>query len=219
MAARPEVPEVPGTGEGGAGSSSVPPDALPVAWRPLLGRPALAELLGHPLAGAALTEMRRLLPPHVAVHSLRTFLLADAFARVHGTAYDRVGLLAAAAFHDAGLVGRTRLGRGGFPHRSAQLLDEFLAGHGVGTGRRTTLTRAVREHMRPFPARDAGPEGRLLHFGAWLDVTGRGERHVPGDRKRLAESAPTPWFAVSFSARAAACGLRRALPGSPVTPR
>ncbi|MCF2436135.1 hypothetical protein LV779_24475 [Streptomyces thinghirensis] len=47
------------------------------------------------LAGAALKEMCRLLPPHVAVHSLRTFLLADACARTHGTAYDRVGLLAA----------------------------------------------------------------------------------------------------------------------------
>jgi hypothetical protein len=73
--------------------------------------------------------------------------------------------------------------------------------------------------MRPFPARDAGPEARLLHFGAWLDVTGRGERLVPGDRRRLSELAPTPWFAVSFCARVAACGLRRVLPGSPVAHR
>ncbi|MGW5091828.1 HD domain-containing protein [Streptomyces coelicoflavus] len=204
MAAGPDVPEVP---------------EVPDAWQPLLGRPALAELLGHPLAGAALSEMRRLLPPHVALHSLRTFLLADALARTNGTAYDRVGLLAAAAFHDAGLMGRSRLGRGGFPCRSAQLLDAFLAGHEVGMGRRTALTRAVRDHMRPFPARDAGPEARLLHFGAWLDVTGRGERHVPGDRARLAAVAPTPWFAVSFSARVVACGLRRVLPGPPVTRR
>ncbi|KPC70621.1 hypothetical protein ADL35_37400 [Streptomyces sp. NRRL WC-3753] len=204
MAAGPDVPQVP---------------EVPDAWQPLLGRPALAELLGHPLAGAALTEMRRLLPPQVALHSLRTFLLADALARTNGTAYDRVGLLAAAAFHDAGLVGRSRLGRGGFPCRSAQLLDAFLAGHEVGMGRRTALTRAVRDHMRPFPARDAGPEARLLHFGAWLDVTGRGERHVPGDRGRLAALAPTPWFAVSFSARVVACGLRRVLPGPPVTRR
>ncbi|CAM5515861.1 HD domain-containing protein OS=Streptomyces tendae OX=1932 GN=GUR47_29945 PE=4 SV=1 [Streptomyces tendae] len=218
MATGPDIPEVPDSGAGGAGSP-VPPEALPETWQPLLGRPALAELLGHPLASAALTEMRRLLPPHVAVHSLRTFLLADACARSHGTAYDRVGLLAAAAFHDAGLVGRSPLGRGGFPSRSAQLLDAFLAGHEVGTGRRTALMRAVREHMRPFPARDAGPEARLLHFGAWLDVTGRGERRIPGDRGRLAALAPTPWFAVSFSARVVACGLRRVLPGSPVASR
>ncbi|WP_031033555.1 hypothetical protein [Streptomyces sp. NRRL F-5650] len=219
MAAGPDGPGVPDPGADGAGSRFVPPERLPAAWQPLLGRPALAELLGHPLAGAALTEMRRLLPPRVAVHSLRTFLLADACARSHGTAYDRVGLLAAAAFHDAGLVGRSPLGRGGFPRRSAQLLDAFLVGHEVGQARRTALTRAVREHMRLFPARDAGPEARLLHFGAWLDVTGRGERHIPGDRERLADLAPTPWFAVSFSARMAACGLRRVLPGSPVTPR
>ncbi|MFD8271345.1 HD domain-containing protein [Streptomyces flaveolus] len=210
--------ETPEPGDGGAGRSSVPPEALPGTWQPLLGRPALAELLGHPLAGAALTEMCRL-PPHVAVHSLRTFLLADACARTRGTAYDRVGLLAAAAFHDAGLVERGPLGRGGFPGRGAELLDRFLAGHRVGAGRREALTRAVREHMRPFPARDAGPETRLLHFGAWLDVTGRGERLVPGDRRRLSELAPTPWFAVSFCARVAACGLRRVLPGSPVAHR
>ncbi|MFJ9671231.1 hypothetical protein ACIRP5_10655 [Streptomyces sp. NPDC101221] len=219
MAAGPGGPEAPDSGAGDAGSRFVPPKGLPAAWQPLLDRPALAELLGHPLAGAALTEMRRLLPPRLAVHSLRTFLLADACARSHGTAYDRVGLLAAAAFHDAGLVGRSGLGRGGFPGRSAQLLDAFLARHEVGLGRRTALTRAVREHMRPFPARDAGPEARLLHFGAWLDVTGRGERHVPGDRERLADLAPTPWFAVSFLARVAACGLRRVLPRSPVAPR
>ncbi|WP_243860043.1 HD domain-containing protein [Streptomyces sp. BK208] len=192
---------------------------LPEAWQPLLDRPALAELRGHPLVGAALKEMCRLLPPRVAVHSLRAFLLADACARSHGTGYDRVGLLVAAAFHDAGLVGRTPLGRGGFPFRSAQLLDHFLARHQVGTVRRTALTRAVREHMRPFPARDAGPEARLLHFGVWLDVTGRGERQVPCERRRLSRLAPTPWFAVSFSARVMACGLRRVLPGSPVTHR
>ncbi|MDQ0402474.1 hypothetical protein OIE75_05640 [Streptomyces sp. NBC_01723] len=215
MAAGTEVPE---SGDEGASWPAVPPQALPGEWQPLLGRPALAELLGHPLAGAALTRMRRL-PPRVALHSLRTFLLADARARVDGTAYDRVGLLAAAAFHDAGLVGRSPLGRGGFPGRSAELLDRFLAGHQVGAARRGALTRAVREHMRPFLARGAGTEARLLHFGAWLDVTGRGEHHVPGDRRRLSELAPTPWFAVSFSARVAACGLRRVLPASPATHR
>lgn len=201
----------PESADSGSSWSAVSPQELPGTWQPLLGRPALAELLDHPLTGAALTRMRRL-PPPVAVHSLRTFLLADACARVGGTAYDRVGLLAAAAFHDAGLAGRTRIGRGGFPARSAELLDRFLAAHQVGAPRRAALTRAVREHMRPFPARDAGPEVRLLHFGAWLDVTGRGERLVPGDRRRLSDLAPTPWFAVSFSARVAACGLRRVLP-------
>lgn len=215
MAAGSEVPE---SGDEGPSRPAVPSQALPRSWQPLLARPALAELLRHPLAGAALTEMCRL-PPKVAVHSLRTFLLADACARTRGTAYDRVGLLAAAAFHDVGLVGRTPLGRGGFPGRSAELLDRFLAGHEVSAGRRESLTRAVREHMRPFPARDAGPEARLLHFGAWLDVTGRGERVVPGDRRRLSELAPTSWFTVSFSARVAACGLRRVLPGSPVAHR
>lgn len=208
----------PESGDGGASWSAVPPQELPGTWQPLLGRPALAELLDHPLASAALTRMRRL-PPPVAVHSLRTFLLADACARAGGTAYDRVGLLAAATFHDTGLVGRTRIGRGGFPVRSAELLDRFLAAHQVGEARRAALTRAVREHMRPFPSRDAGPEVRLLHFGAWLDVTGRGERLVPGDRRRLSDLAPTPWFAVSFSARVAACGLRRVLPAPPAARR
>ncbi|MFV0137302.1 hypothetical protein ACLGIH_29615 [Streptomyces sp. HMX87] len=209
MAARSGVP---GSGDDGARPGPVPPEALPEAWRPLLGRPPLAELLGHPLAGAALTEMSRLLPRRVALHSLRTFLLADAWARARGTAYDRVGLLAAAAFHDAGLVGRAPLGPGGFPCRSAELLDRFLTGHRVDDRRRRALTRTVREHMRPFPARGAGPEARLLHFGAWLDVTGRGDRRIPGERRLLHAAAPTPFFAVSFSARMAACGLRRVLP-------
>jgi hypothetical protein len=66
--------------------------------------------------------------------------------------------------------------------------------------------------MRPFPARDAGPEARLLHFGVWLDVTGRGERRLPGERRLITGLAPTPLFPVTFFARVAACGLRRVLP-------
>jgi hypothetical protein len=211
MAARPEVP---GSGREEAGR---PP--LPRAWQPLLARPPLAELLGDPLADAALAETARLLPTPVALHSLRTFLLADARARAGETAYDRVGLLAVAAFHDTGLVERGPLGRGGFPARGAELLDRFLAGRQVDDARRRALTRAVREHMRPFPASGWGPEARLLHFGAWLDVTGRGDRRLPGERRLLAELAPTPWFALSFCARVAACVPRRVLPARHAAPR
>ncbi|MEV0641479.1 hypothetical protein AB0I77_42465 [Streptomyces sp. NPDC050619] len=195
-----------------AAARGVPPEAVSEPWHPLLAEPALAKLLGDPLVDAALEELGRRLPPRTALHSLRTFLLADARARAQGVGYDRAGLLAAAVFHDTGLTGAAPRVRGGFPCRSAELLDRFLAGHGVDDERRGALTRAVREHMRPFPARDAGPEARLLHFGAWLDVTGRGHGQVPGERRRLAGLAPTPWFAVSFSARVAACGVRRALP-------
>ncbi|GAA4815812.1 hypothetical protein [Streptomyces ziwulingensis] len=205
----------PGTGRPEAGRPAGPSEGLPSAWSPLLARPGLAELLGEPLVDAALGHLHRLLPPPVAVHSLRTFLLADAWARACGADYDRAGLLAATAFHDTGLVGRAPLGRGGFPARSAELLDEFLAGQRVDGERRRALTGAVRAHLRPFPARDAGPEARLLHFGAWLDVTGRGARRLPGERRLLTRLAPTPWFVLSFSARTAACGLRRVLPGPP----
>ncbi|KOV70470.1 hypothetical protein ADL00_09755 [Streptomyces sp. AS58] len=189
-----------------------PPRMLPEAWHPLLARPPLAGLLGQPLVDRALSEMHRLLPPRVALHSLRTFLLADAHARVRGLDCDRAGLLAAAAFHDTGLTAHAPRVPGGFPCRSAALLDRFLAAEQVDRDRRDALTRAVREHLRPLPARTAGAEARLLHFGAWLDVTGRGARHVPGERRRLSDLAPTPWFAVTFSARVAVCGLRRALP-------
>ncbi|MEV0598673.1 hypothetical protein AB0I82_05120 [Streptomyces sp. NPDC050315] len=201
----------PGPGEGGP--PGVPPEVFPESWRPLLAQPALAGLLGEPLVDGALLAAHRLLPPRVALHSLRTFLLADACAAARGTGYDRAGLLAAAAFHDTGLTGDAPRVSGGFPYRSAALLDRFLTEHGVADARRRALTGAVRRHMRPFPPRDGGPEARLLHFGAWLDVTGRGRRALPGERRRLAELAPTPWFAVSFPARVAGCGLRRALPG------
>ncbi|MEU3251053.1 HD domain-containing protein [Streptomyces sp. NPDC006997] len=192
--------------------ATVPPEVLPDAWQPLLAQPPLARLLGQPIVDEALLTMHRLLPPRVAVHSLRTFLLADACARARGTGCDRTGLLVAAAFHDTGLTRGAPRVRGGFPTRSAALLDRFLVGHGVAERRRGALTRAVREHMRPFPARDAGPEARLLHFAAWLDVVGRGGGEVPGERRRLAALAPTPLFAVSFSARVAVSGLRGALP-------
>ncbi|WP_280885908.1 hypothetical protein [Streptomyces sp. LBL] len=183
-------------------------------WQPLLDQPPLAELRGDPLVDAALRELHCLLPPSVAVHSLRVFLLADARARARGIGYDQAGLLAAAVFHDTGLTGNAPVARGGFPSRSAELLDRFLRGRGVDAGRREVLTRAVRAHMRTSPAPGAGPEERLLHFGAWLDVTGRGSSQVPGERRRLASLAATPWFAFSFSARLAADGVRRALPAS-----
>ncbi|WP_261989401.1 hypothetical protein [Streptomyces sp. uw30] len=207
MSAQPHAVQRPGADEGG------PRRTAPQAWRPLLAEPSVEGLLGDRLVAAALRELHRLVPPRTALHSLRTFLLADAFAQARGIHYDRAGLFVATAFHDTGLTRGGAPLRGGFPARSAALLDRFLAGHGVDDARRAALTRAVREHMRPRPARRAGPEERLLHFGAWLDVTGRGGRRLPGERRRLAELAPTPWFALSFSARVAACGLRRALPG------
>ncbi|MGC9542237.1 hypothetical protein [Streptomyces sp. UG1] len=210
MAAKPHGVRGPGPHEAGRG------DAEPEPWRPLLAEPAVAELLEDRLVAAALRELPRLVPPRTAVHSLRTFLLADAYARRHGIDSDRPGLFVAAAFHDTGLTSGGARVRGGFPGRSAASLDRFLAGHGVAEARCAALTRAVREHMRPWPAPHAGPEARLLHFGAWLDVTGRGGHRLPGERRRLAALAPTPWFALSFSARVAACGLRRALPGPAV---
>ncbi|RSN01449.1 hypothetical protein DMH25_26360 [Streptomyces sp. WAC 01325] len=209
MSAHPHEVRDPGPHEGGPSASA------PRAWRPLLAEPSVSGLLGDRLVAAALRELHILVPPRTALHSLRTFLLADAYARTLGIHYDRAGLFVATAFHDSGLAGGGAPLRGGFPGRSAALLDRFLAGHGVDDARRAALTRAVREHMRPRPARHAGPEARLLHFGAWLDVTGRGGRRLPGERGRLAALAPTPWFALSFSARVAACGLRRALPGPP----
>lgn len=209
MSAHPHDVRDPGPDEGGPSTSA------PRAWRPLLAEPSVSGLLGDRLVAAALRELHILVPPRTALHSLRTFLLADAYARTRGIHYDRAGLFVATAFHDSGLTRGGASLRGGFPGRSAALLDRFLAGHGVDDVRRAVLTRAVREHMRPRPARHAGPEARLLHFGAWLDVTGRGGRRLPGERGRLAALAPTPWFALSFSARVAACGLRRALPGRP----
>ncbi|MFE0256509.1 hypothetical protein [Streptomyces sp. NPDC059010] len=203
--------DVPGPGPGGGGRLFAEPEA----WRPLLAEPNVVGLLGDRLVAAALRELHRLVPPRTALHSLRTFLLADAFAQARGIHYDRAGLFVATAFHDTGLTWGGGPLRGGFPGRSATLLDRFLAGHGMDDARRAALTGAVRDHMRLRPARHAGPEARLLHFGAWLDVTGRGDRRLPGERRRLAALAPTPWFALSFSARVAACGLRRALPGGP----
>ncbi|AEW97970.1 MULTISPECIES: HD domain-containing protein [Streptomycetaceae] len=184
----------------------------PAAWRGLLAEPALARLLGRPLVDDALDALDRLVPPEIAVHSLRTFLLADAYARRHGVGYDAPGLLAAAAFHDTGLTGAAA-GRGPFPRRSAAVLDRFLVAHAVGEARRRALVRAVSGHMRPWPGRGAGTEARLLHFGAWLDVTGRGGRQVPGERRRLAALAPTPWFPLTFTVRLAACRLHRTAPG------
>ncbi|HET9382596.1 MAG TPA: hypothetical protein VFP69_17445 [Streptomyces sp.] len=213
-----EPPEERGHGTGGPGRRGAPGgrraarELLPASWQPLLAQPPLAGMLTQPLVADALLEMRRILPPSLALHSLRAFLLADARARAAGTGYDRTGLFAAAAFHDTGLTGHAPRTPGGFPHRSAELLDRFLTRHGTDEARRRVLHRAVGAHMRPFPARDASPEARLLHFGAWLDVTGRGTRQVPGERRRLARLAPTPLLAVSFSARMAVCELRRALP-------
>ncbi len=187
-------------------------DQLPPGWRPLLAQPGLSSLLGDPLVDDALRELRRLVPSSLAVHSLRTFLLADAYARRGGIGYDRPGLLAAAAFHDTGLTAARREARGTFPHRSAVLFERFLAEHAVAPGRRGALVRAVREHMRLLPVRGACPEARLLHFGAWLDVTRRGSGRVPGERHRLHELAPTPWFAASFTVRVATCRLGPAAP-------
>jgi hypothetical protein len=136
-------------------------------------------LPGSALAAVALEEASAALPAVLLAHSTRTFLLARAYAERRSVAFDEEGLFVAAMLHDLGLVPSLRDGSAPFPQVGSRRLVALFEAAGQPAGRGTELARAIDLHMRWFPRWSAGPEAGLLQVGAWMDVLGRGRRHLP----------------------------------------
>lgn len=155
------------------------PGAAPVAddrGSEPLGDPLAAVPVGdRPIARAALARLDHA-PAEIRTHSLRMVVLARNLA--DDRSVDQALLVAACSLHDLGLLAGAsrRWSRLDFPDRSAALLAELGAEHGIGRDRTDPWCWAIARHLRPYGGADETSEASLLRRVAWLDATGLGSR-------------------------------------------
>jgi hypothetical protein len=145
------------------------------------------------LVREAQAAVSAILAPEVLRHSLRTFLLGQAYAETKHIAFDEEDLCVAALFHDVGLFVRPR--GLAFPLASSRSLEKFLSARGVARGRVAAMVDAIDFHMQLRPRWKDGPVVGLLHIGAWMDATGRGRRAIDAAARTIYEALPAGDFA------------------------
>jgi hypothetical protein len=145
----------------------------------------------QPIARAALTRLDHA-PAEVRSHSRRMVVLARGLAG--DLPVDQALLVAACALHDLGLLAGAsrRWSRLDFPDRSAALLAEFGAEHGIGRDRTDPWCWAVARHLRPRGGAGEPPEAGLLRRAAWLDAAGLGSRTDRMVARDLGQPRSTP---------------------------
>jgi hypothetical protein len=152
------------------------------------------------LVREALALVRRALPEPIVDHSLRAYLLADAYAKATARVHDEEGLCLAAIFHDVGLGSDAPRGVA-FTHTSSGELARFLGNRGVARARIAPLAEAILFHMQLLPRWAKGNEVGLLQVGAWMDVVGLRRGRVAADAARIDALLPKGNFARTFNAR------------------
>ena len=143
---------------------------------------------------AVVVEARALLEraasPALYSHTLRTFMLARAFGRHRGTAFDEEDLCLAALFHDLGLCPGHRDPKLPFTCASSRAMRAFLAERSWPAERISPLMDAIDFHMQLFPRWSKGPVAGLLQVGAWMDATGRKRRAIAREAEAIAAAVP-----------------------------
>lgn len=163
------------------------------------------------LVGEAEAIARAAMPQPILLHSIRTFLLAEAYASAARVAFDAEGLAVASMFHDLGLFPPYRDRRRPFPFNSSRAMLAFLDERGVAAGRAAALVDAVDFHFQFWPPWKAGPEAGLLHVGAYMDVVGLRRRRLRDAADAIDRDYPRAGLLRSFTG-----GVLRCL-GTPVS--
>lgn len=145
---------------------------------------------------------RAALPRALLNHSVRTFLLAQAYAKVARIDCDIEGLAVASLFHDLGLCEPYRDRRRPFTFNSSRAMVAFLDQHHVPAPRVAALVDAVDFHFELWPRWQAGPEAGLLHVGAYMDVLGARRGRIRADATRIDQHYSRQGLVTTFVSRA-----------------
>lgn len=138
----------------------------------------------------------------ITAHAVRSWLWAEAFARVDGiTGIDRELLYVAAVLHDIGTVTEFDNHTLSYEHAGGHVGVALTAGAGWDPARRERVLEVVVRHNWPSvdPARDA--EGYLLETATALDISGARPDALPADFVREVLAAhPRGTLAAEFGA-------------------
>ncbi|WP_295839707.1 HD domain-containing protein [uncultured Microbacterium sp.] len=153
-------------------------------------------------ARGALTLAREYQSPVLTAHALRSWLWAEAFARVDGiSGIDHELLYVSAVLHDIGTVSEFDNHTISYEHAGGHVGVAVTAGAGWSPERRQRVLDVVVRHNWPRvdPTMDA--EGYLLETATALDISGARPDDLPEDFVRAVLAAhPRGTLAAEFGA-------------------
>ncbi|WP_282836752.1 HD domain-containing protein [Microbacterium flavum] len=155
-----------------------------------------------PAARGALALAREYQSPALTAHAIRSWLWAEAFARVDGIAgIDHELLYVAAVLHDIGTVPEFDNHRLSYEHAGGHVAGAVTAGAGWPTQRRLRAGEVIVRHNQESvdPAVDA--EGYLLEVATALDISGSRPDALPaGFVREVLAAHPRGDLAAEFAA-------------------
>lgn len=122
------------------------------------------------IARAATDLARRVYPPFLFNHCVRTFWFADKLT-ASGLQFDREILYIAAILHDIGVLAPYDQGRR-FEVDGAQAASDFLGGRAYPAAKIAVVWDAIALHTVPSIANYKEPEVALVNLGAAADAVG-----------------------------------------------
>ncbi len=153
-------------------------------------------------ARGALELARQYQSPAITAHALRSWLWAEAFARIDGLGQvDHELLYVAAVLHDIGTVTAFDNHTISYEHASGHVGVALTAGAGWPVERRERVLEVIVRHNWPRvdPAMDA--EGYLLEVATGLDISGARPEALPeAFRREVLSVYPRGTLAAEFGA-------------------
>lgn len=153
-------------------------------------------------ARGALELARQYQSPAITAHALRSWLWAEAFARIDGLGQvDHELLYVAAVLHDIGTVTAFDNHTISYEHAGGHVGVALTAGAGWPVERRERVLEVIVRHNWPWvdPAMDA--EGYLLEVATGLDISGARPEALPeAFRREVLSVYPRGTLAAEFGA-------------------
>jgi len=153
-------------------------------------------------ARGALSLAREYQSAAITAHALRSWLWAEAFARVDGiTGIDHELLYVAAVLHDIGTVTEFDNHTISYEHAGGHVGVALTAGAGWPAERRARVLEVIVRHNWPHVDAGMDAEGHLLEIATGLDISGARPDALPGDFCREVLAAhPRGALAAEFGA-------------------
>lgn len=153
-------------------------------------------------ARGALTLAREYQSPAITAHAMRSWLWAEAFARVDGvTGIDHELLYVSAVLHDIGTVEEFDNHTISYEHAGGHVGVALTAGAGWPRARRERVLEVIVRHNWPSVDASMDAEGHLLETATALDISGARPDALPADFVREVVAAhPRGALAAEFGA-------------------
>ncbi|MET2010626.1 HD domain-containing protein [Microbacterium chocolatum] len=155
-----------------------------------------------PAARGALEMAQTYQSPAITAHALRSWLWAEAFARVDGIDdVDHELLYVAAVLHDVGTAIEYDNHTLSYEHAGGHVAVALTAGAGWPASRRARVLEVIVRHNWPSVDRTMDAEGYLLEAATGLDISGARPDDLPESyRREVIAAHPRGALAVEFSA-------------------